>query len=281
MMKGLFKSSRFKMVVLIVALISVGALLAAATGHGETAQSTVVGTIFAPCHYVAGKISNALDNIATNIKGAAEYEKQIADLQAQVGELQNQLVDYENLKPQNELYKEFLEIKDEHGDYEFKEASVIGRDTGDIFGSFTISKGSVNGIDVGDAVLYGKYVVGVIDKVYPTYSVVKTVLDADFNASAYELVTNEISYVTGNALLAREGKCKMENLDSSTKITYGSIVCTAGISGTMPRGLIIGTVEEINDEATDISSYAVIAPGVDIDSINSCFVLTNFESGVE
>ena len=44
----------------------------------------------------------------------------------------------------------------------------------------------------------------------------------------------------------------------------------------MPKGLIIGTVDEIDDESTDISSYAVIKPGVDADNINTCFVLTDF-----
>ena len=109
------------------------------------------------------------------------------------------------------------------------------------------------------------------------YSIVKTILDSDFNVSAYEILSNEISFVTGNARLAKEGKCKMANLSSSTDISYGSIVCTAGISASIPKGLIIGTVSEIADEATDISSYAVITPGVDINEITSCFVLTDFE----
>lgn len=124
--------------------------------------------------------------------------------------------------------------------------------------------------------LYGKYLVGVVDKAYPDYSVVKTILDPSFNVSAYEVVTNEISYVTGTAKLAKEGKCKMANLSSSTDISYGSIICTAGISGTMPKGLIIGTVDEIADETTDISSYAVISPGVKMDDLSSCFVLTDY-----
>jgi len=83
--------------------------------------------------------------------------------------------------------------------------------------------------------------------------------------------------VTGTAKLAAEGKCKMANLSSSTDITYGSIVCTAGLSSSVPKGLIIGTVKEIAGEQSDISSYAVITPGADIDDITSCFVLTDFE----
>lgn len=276
-MKNFFKSSRIKLVLGIVVLILVGALIAAANGHGETAQSGVVGTVFAPCHYVAQKIANGIDRVAGSVSGNAEYEKEIAKLKNQVGDLQSKLVDYENLKKQNELYKEFLELKEDNKDYKFVEASVIGRDSADIYKSFTISKGSLSGVKKGDAVLYGKYLVGVIDKVYPDYSVVQTILDIDFNVSAYELVSNEISYVTGNASLAKNNKCKLANLSSSTKITYGSIISTAGISGTVPKNLLIGTVDEICDEATDISSYAVITPGVDVSDISSCFVLTEFK----
>jgi rod shape-determining protein MreC len=277
-MKNLFKNTRFKLISGIVGLLLVGAFLAAVAGHGETVQSTVVGTVFAPCHYVAQKIANGVDSVFGTVSGNARYEKEIEKLNEEIGDLRSQLVDYENLKNQNELYKEFLELKEENADFKFAEASVIGRDGADIYKSFTISKGAVNGVKKGNAVLWGKYLVGVVDKVYPDYSVVKSVLDATFNISAYEVLSGEISYVTGNARLAREGKCKMANLSSSTKVSYGSIICTAGLSTSVPKGLIIGTVDEIDDESTDISSYAVITPGVDIDEITSVFILTEFKN---
>lgn len=276
-MKNLFKNSKFKLIVIIIAMLLVGAGISAAVGHSETAQSTVVGTIFSPFHYVAQKISNGVDKVFGNAGPNAEYEKEISKLRDEIGDLRAQLVDYENLKNQNDLYKEFLELKEEHSDYKFEQASIIGRDSADLYKSFTISKGLVNGVKDGDAVLYGKYIVGIIEKAYPDYSVVRTVLDSEFNVSAYEIVSNEISYVTGTAKLAQDGKCKMANLNSSTKIAYGSIICTAGIGSTVPKGLIIGTVDEITDETTDISSYAIITPGVDMESVTSCFVLTNFD----
>lgn len=277
-MKNLFNTKPFKMVVSIIAVFLIGALIAAANGHGETAQSTVLGTLFSPAHYVAQKISNGLDNISGNVSGNAQYEKEIKKLQSQIGDLQSQLVDYENLKRQNELYKEFLGVKEEHKDFQFVEASVTGRDSADIYKSFTVSKGTINGVAVGDAVMYGKYLVGIVDKAYPTYSVVKTILDPDLSVSAYEIISNEISYVTGTASLAKENKCKMANLDATTKITNEAIICTAGVGGTVPKGLIIGTVDEIADESTDISSYAIITPGTDIESINTCFILTDYKN---
>lgn len=280
-MKDLFKSNRFKLIVSIIILLLLGMFISAANGHGETAQSGIVGTVFAPAHWVASKISDGIDVISENAKGNAEYEKKIDSLQTQLGELQEQLADYNNLKAQNELYKEALELKEENKDFKFTEASVIGRDSANPYCTFTISKGTANGVKDGNAVLYGKYLVGIIKKAYPTYSVVSSVIDPDFSVSAYDISTNELSYVTGSADLAEEGYCKFENLDSATKISYGSIIATAGVSSKMPKGIIIGTVKDISDETTNISTYASVEPGTDIKKLDKCLVLVDYgeESG--
>ena len=78
------------------------------------------------------------------------------------------------------------------------------------------------------------------------------------------------------AKLAADGCCKFENLSTSTDITYGSIIASAGISSKLPKGLIIGTVEEVADETTNISTYAIVKPGTDIANITDCLVLTGF-----
>ncbi len=280
-MKNLFKSRRFKLISGIIALLLAGALICAANGNGETAQSSVIGIIFTPANWAASKISSGISYVFGEASGHSDYLKKIDELEKQVGSLQNQLGDYENLQKQNALYKDALGLKEENPEFNFVEANAISRDAADIFGSYTIDKGSLSGIQEGNAVLYGNYIVGIISKAYPSYSVVKTILDPDFSVSAYEIVSGEISYVTGDAALAADGKCKMANLASTASVTYGSIISTAGISGNIPKGLIIGTVEEINEETTSIAHYAVIKPGIDVNNISNCLVLTDSESGAE
>lgn len=277
-MKELFKSRRFKVITGVIALLLAGALICAANGRGETAQSGIIGTIFTPANWLATKISDGITYVFGEATGNAEYLERIDELENQVGSLQDQLADYENLQKQNQLYKDALELKEENPDYTFVEAKAISRDAADIFGSYTINKGTASGIKEGDAVLYGSYIVGIIDRAYPTYSVVKTILDPDFSVSAYEIVSGEISYVTGRAELAAGGRCILANLDSSTAVTYGSIIATAGISGRIPEGLIIGNVEEIEEDTASVASYAVIEPGVDVNNISECLVLTGYES---
>ena len=278
-MKTLLQSKRFKLIAGIIALLLAGALICAAGGNGETAQSGIVGIIFTPANWVATKVSNAITHVFGEASGNTAYLEKIDELEKQVGELQAKLADYENLQRQTALYKDALGLKEDNPNFEFVEANAVSRDPADIFGSYTINKGTLSGIKTGDAVLYGNYIVGIISNAYPTHSVVKTILDPDFSVSAYEIVSNEISYVTGDAALAAQGKCKMANLASDASVSYGSIISTAGISGNIPKGLMIGTVDEIEDELTSVSHYAVITPGVDVNNISNCLVLINYESG--
>lgn len=275
-MKKFFASNRFKLVISIIALLLVGMIISAANGHGETAQSSVVGFVFKPAHIVATKISDAIELISKNASGDAEYEKQIGQLKEQIGNLQSDLADYESLKRQNELYKEFLELKEENPDYSFVEGTVIARDSADLYYSFNLNKGTMSGVKVGDPVLFGKYIIGVVAKAYPNYCVVRTVLDPDFSISAYEIVSNEVYYACGDAKLARDGKFKLANLKSDTAVSYGSIICTAGVSGAFPKNLLLGTVSEVKQENKDISSYAIIEPGTDLKTVSGCFILVGF-----
>ena len=91
-MKAFWKSRPVKTVGILAALLVLGMLIAAATGHGETAQSGVLGTVFAPAHWAAEKISDGLATLSGNAKGNTEYEKKIDELQRQLGEMQERII---------------------------------------------------------------------------------------------------------------------------------------------------------------------------------------------
>ena len=281
-MLNFFKSRAFKILAAVIVIICFGMIVAAANGYGASAQSTIVGTIFSPVQKLSTYVSEKLNIAGGNASGRTSYEKEIAELENEIGDLQKQLVDFENIKRQNQLYKEFLELKDERTDFEFAECSVIARDSADLFYSFNLDKGTKDGIKINAPVIYGKYLVGVVIKVYPNYSVVRTVLDGKFNASVYEIVSQETGYINGSLDLAKNGLCKLSGLSSTTPVTEGSLICTNGVGGVFPKDLIIGTVDDIKNEEIDISSYAVVKPGVDVRTLTNVFVITAFDGqGVE
>lgn len=276
-MRSFFKSTRFKGFLGFFGVLILSIVIAAATESGSSPASTVLGTVFSPLQSVSSAIADSVKDFSVYFRSSAQYQQRVKELENQLGEAQKELVGYEQAKQQIALYEEFLELKEENEDFQFASASVIGSDSSDAFGSFTLNKGELDGVKVNNPVIYGKYLVGVVVKTAPTYCVVNTVLNPEVNVSAYEVRTRESGYSTTTVDLAKEGKCCLSGLVRTTAIAPGGIVCTSGVGGIYPADLIVGTVEEVKNDTTNISSYAVIKTQVDFTQLRDVFIITAFK----
>lgn len=276
-MRSFFKSTRFKGFLGFFGVLILSIVIAAATESGSSPASTMLGTVFSPLQSVSSAIADSVKDFSVYFRSSAQYQQRVKELENQLGEAQKELVGYEQAKQQIALYEEFLELKEENEDFQFASASVIGSDSSDAFGSFTLNKGELDGVKVNNPVIYGKYLVGVVVKTAPTYCVVNTVLNPEVNVSAYEVRTRESGYSTTTVDLAKEGKCSLSGLVRTTAIAPGGIVCTSGVGGIYPADLIVGTVEEVKNDTTNISSYAVIKTQVDFTQLRDVFIITAFK----
>ena len=272
-----FKSTAFKIFAVVSAALLVGSVFALFSRSGSSPLTSAVSFVFGPITRVSTYVAAKFEDLPISFKSSSALAVQVEELENQVDSLMEQLVDYEQVKHKNNFYQEFLELKEEHNDYEFVEAAIVGRDAADKLGYFTLNKGSAHGISKDDPVIYGEYLVGVVESVTPTQCTVSTILNPKVNVSAYEVRTRDLGYVTSSVALAREGYCQMPGLSSSTSVTAGGIVCTSGVGGKFPRDLIIGTIVDIVDGTVDISASAIIQPGVDFSNITDVFVITSFD----
>ncbi len=272
-----FKSKKFKILACVVAALLVGTVFAAVSHNGTSPIASVLSAAFSPVERFSTYVSEKMGDFAINFRSSASYREEIEELEEQIENYQVQLVEYEQAKQKLAVYEEFLEIKEENPDFEFESASIIARDSADMYYSFVIAKGSTAGVKVNDPVIYGKYLVGVVSSVKLNTAVVKTVLDPEVNAGAYDIQSREYGYVTTTNSLSAEGKCMLPGLKKTTSITGGSVICTSGIGGIYPKDLIIGTVEEVLNDTQTVSVYAVINPGVKITDLQDVFVIKSFD----
>lgn len=260
-----------------VMLILVAATVFAAVSNSASSPVTrAVSVITAPFQRAASYFSAKADKFTGGFVSSDSYRKRVEELEAQVAQYRAELVDYENVKKQLESYEQFLDVREQNPDYEWVYCAVIGRDSADIFNSFTLNKGSSDGIKVNDAVIYSTYLIGVVTEVNPTSCVVRTVTDPSVNIAAYEIRTGEMGYVSASYNQSVEGSCSLSGLDKNTSVSKGGIVCTSGTGGIFPKDLIIGTVETVEQSKTDLSANAVLEPAVDSKDISNCFVITSF-----
>lgn len=274
-MRFFFRSKQFKVSVIVISVILVLALATRLIGGMISPQSNLLGAIAAPFQRAATSISNFFKDFGTKLQGADELMLENASLQEEVNRLTSDLLGYQEALEQNEFFKEYLEIKESNQDFQFEPAMLISRDSEDPFGSFLINKGSRNGVAAYDPVITSEGLVGYITEVGLTYSKVTTILSPELSAGGFDRRTQDAGVVSGTLELAKEKKTRLYNLARTCSVSVGDYVVTSG-GGVFPEGLLIGTVETIEQEAYNSSLFATIAPAADLNDLRDVMVITYF-----
>lgn len=270
------KSTKFKIFVIVICSVMIGSTIAVATVDSSSPVTSAVGVVFKPLQQLSGLISEKMSLLSASFESSAYYMEEIERLQQKVAEYENRIASYGELEHKVKTYEAILGVKELNKDFVLEDCNIIGSDGMDLFSSIILDKGSDSDISLNDPVISGNYVVGIVKKVYPTFCVVETLLNPDTKISAIESKSREIAYVTTNLEFSQKGNCMLAGLSRSSSITPGGIIVTSGIGATYPKGLIIGTVSEVNESPYDLSSYAVIEPGVDLSQLEDVFVITSF-----
>ena len=264
------------MLIVIIVVVLAGVVFASVSHNASSPLTSAVSTIFSPLQKLSDVISDSLGDVSASFKSSTLYRAEIVDLEKQLAQERKKTADYEELKNKVEVYEKFYSIKQKNADYQFSYGSVISKDATDAYNSFVLNTGTNDGVSVGDPVIYGEYVVGVVKKVSFTTCVVYSILDPRVNIGAYEAGTKEYGYVSGDTALYSNGLCKLYGLNSSTSIVSGGIVCTSGAGGVFPGGLIIGEVSAVKTDEITSAYYAEIKPYFLPDDITDVFVITDF-----
>ena len=168
------------------------------TGFSGGPLQLISSYIFVPMQrgldYVGSSISISNEDAQTREELLAENEKlrqQVEDLSVQ---LNNTRLQQEELETLQELYQ----LDQSYMNYETTGARVIGRGASNWFDTFTIDKGSDDGIREDMNVIAGGGLVGIVTDVQATYSVVRTVINDTTNISGMTNTSWDHCIVSGS-----------------------------------------------------------------------------------
>lgn len=259
----------------IVAVIVALAITAGLVGGRMSPQAGVLGAVAAPFQQLGNAVAGAFGTIADNFKSAAKLNQEKESLQNEVNKLREQLTEYEEAVNENEFYEKYLNIKDANPDFEFAPAMVLGFDPDDIFGGFTVSAGSFQGIALYDPVITDEGVVGYISEVGITTSKVTTILDPALVCGAFDSRTGDAGVLSGTTEFAVDGYTRFFNLPRTCSVAVGDLVVTSG-SGVFPDGLILGSINNIASDQISSSLFASVTPAVKFGEIKKVMIITAF-----
>ena len=275
-MKEFFRTTRFRVLLAVAALLFAFLLRAIYTGGLMPFLSSAGGMLLLPFQGAAAAAGGALEEKVGPFLHAGELQAENEALREEIQELREQLIDYETARMENEQFRELLEIKERNSDFLFEPATVVARSPDDRFGSFTIDAGSYEGVTLRCPVITSDGLVGIVSEVGYSYSKVQTILDTAVNIGGVDIHTLDSGIVTGSIPLALEGYCQLGYLPRESGVTPGDTVVTSGTGGLLPKGLVIGEVLSVETDASGLSLTAVVEPAADIQGARQVFVITDF-----
>lgn len=269
------KGVKLAIAVVLVALVAV---IGAHLGGGEAGFfSNIAEGVGASVRKAATSMAEWLESIYGYIYKYDQLVEENESLRAQLAEAQEQARLGQEAIEENENLRELLNFAQKNSDFEFESVKIVSWSASNWASTFTISKGSDAGLEVGDCVVteYGA-LVGQIIELGTNWANVRTVIDIDMSVGALVGEAGNAAMVVGDYALMQEGKAKLTYLTEGALPLDGDVVLTSGKGGIFPQGLVIGTIYSVNTEAGGQTPYAVIEPACDLGSLSQVFVVKSF-----
>lgn len=230
--------------------------------------SSLVQAVFAPIT----AISYNLVSKATNIL----YSPKFKSLQEENSALVKKLVDQAKLQADNKALRDQFQVSNPKSQ-SLLEADIVGAPSF-VPGFSTpqvliLDRGKNDGVKVGQAVLFKESLIGKVTKVSSFLSSVTLINNSNISFTAKTMETNAQGIVRG------EGgeNIILDEVLLSDNLKKGDIVLTKGdenLDGIgFPPNLIVGKIESVSKNASDLFQKAEIKSEVDFTKISKVFVL--------
>ncbi|MBP1736143.1 MAG: Rod shape-determining protein MreC [Oscillospiraceae bacterium] len=264
--------------ILIVAVLLAAITFVCSLFAGTDPLSNAVGVLTTPFRSGLNTVAGWVDDVNGYLFDYDTLKTENEALKQQVADLEEQARAGEDASEENTRLRELLNLREKHSSFDLESAMVTARSTSNWSSTLTISAGSDYGVEVDQCVIdeYGN-LVGIVSEVGTNWATVNTVIDTYTELGGSIARTNSAAIIEGDFTLMQQGKLKLSYLPEDTQIISGDQILTSGKGGVYPSGLVVGSVEEILDDASNLNRYAVIAPSADLDHLVQVFVIKDFD----
>lgn len=153
--------------------------------------------------------------------------------------------------------------------YKTLSASVVARDPSLWYQRLVINRGSLDGVRRNMPIATSKGIVGRVISVGPNFAQVQVITDTLAGAGAMLQTSRAMGEMRGTG----SNRCEVKNIHSSQEVQPGETVVTSGLDRIYPKGLVIGTIESIENDPNGPWHKIVVIPSAKVDRVEQVFVL--------
>lgn len=240
---------------------------------------SIAGFIFVPMQQGINSTGEWIFNKANDFRTLSDVLKENEKLKAQVDELTVELTNTKMDAYELKRLRDLLELDAKYPTYEKIAASVVAKDSGNWFSSFTINRGSTHGITKGMNVIAGSGLVGIVTDVGPNYAKVRSIIDDANNVSGMIPTTGDNINVSGDLKAMNETmEISFSGLrDDDGRIKVGDPVVTSYVSDLYHQGILIGYISSIENGSNNLTKVGTITPVVDFEHLEEVLVITQIK----
>ena len=269
---------RNKFVLIVLSIISI--ILIGITSFNDSIISPLrqaVGIVLLPVQSGVNTAGRAVyDNIEEQRKIHSAITENI-ELNKKIDELTQEntklMADNGELARLRELYK----LDESYSDYPKVGARVVAKDSTKWFSTFTIDKGSDDGIAVDMNVIGYGGLIGIVTDVGKNYATVRAVIDDISRVSAMSLRTGALCRVDGNLEQYNEGRLILRDVKSDADVNEGDMIVTSNVSTKYLPNILIGYARDLKDDSSRLTKSGYIIPVVNFDTISEVLVITKLK----
>lgn len=246
-----------------------------------------------PLNSVAGMLlvpfQNGIAEVGGWISDKSDQLLEIKDVLDENQRLKDEInrLTIENTRFQQERYelnelRELLELDQQYSEYEKIGARIIARDSSNWFTSFTINKGSKDGVRINCNVMAGSGLVGRVTDVGPNYAKVTSIIEDNTNTSGLLLSTGDHLIVTGDLTTMPKGMIAFSKLvDDDNKAAVGDKIVTSNISEHYLPGILIGYISNIETDSNNLTKSGTLTTAVDFEHLEEVLVIMELKQTIE
>ena len=197
-------------------------------------------------------------------------------LTREVEKLQRQTVEMEELRQENNRFRELLGLKQETFPQSVA-ARVTAYDPAAEFKTVVINKGSDNGIKPDMPVISAAGLVGKVGPVFAKHAIVLLMIDPASSVDVIDLRSRVRGILSGRGkdTELRPGYflSRLEYVKQASDIQEGDILVTSGLDQLFPKGIAAGTIHKISNDKYGIFADAEVVPMVDFSQLEELLVI--------
>lgn len=242
---------------------------------------SVVGGVLTPMQKGINSIGDAIANQGDKFTSLNRLLKENAQLKENINNLT-----YDNkilLQDKYELdrFRELYKLDKKYADYPKVGAKVISADPNNLYATFSVDKGTDDGIAVDMNVIAGNGLVGIVVEVHKNYAIVRSIIDDSSNVHGMFIKTSDTCMVSGDMELYNSGVIGVAMIGKDAKVSDGYEVVTSHISSKYLQGILIGYVSDIKIDPNNLTKTAVLTPAVNFDRLDEVLIITELKQKLE